>query len=285
MNDKLVGDLAGLSQPLTKLIDAISSGIGNLYEPTHIRRKAKADADAQLILTEAEIKAEELKRRRDERVEFRELRRQENIENIIARTVKELPENVDEKPVDEDWVFQFFELCQDVSNDEMQSLWSKLLAGEVTRPGSYSLRTLNLIKMMKREDAALFTKFCNYIWGDDGHKGGIVYFVTDAIDDLIEAKGVSFLSMLHLQAIGLVEMNNVYTTLYKDNPTNIFYFGKEYLVKPIKKGSAQIKSRVLTDIGQELAPICGAQADEEYLQALKKSLLSEGVSLEACNGW
>lgn len=39
-----IKDLAGLSQPLTKLVEVISIGIGKLYEPAHIKRMANAKA-------------------------------------------------------------------------------------------------------------------------------------------------------------------------------------------------------------------------------------------------
>ena len=31
-----IKDLVGLSQPLTKLVEVVSQGIGTVYEPTHI---------------------------------------------------------------------------------------------------------------------------------------------------------------------------------------------------------------------------------------------------------
>src|SRR5947209_1282777 len=42
-------ELTGLSKPLCKLIDAVQAGIGMLYQPTHIRRGARAKADAALL--------------------------------------------------------------------------------------------------------------------------------------------------------------------------------------------------------------------------------------------
>ncbi|MGL3176384.1 hypothetical protein [Escherichia coli] len=39
--------LSGLSEPGTKLIEKISDAIGVLYEPTRIRKKAKAEAEAK----------------------------------------------------------------------------------------------------------------------------------------------------------------------------------------------------------------------------------------------
>lgn len=39
-----IKDLAGLSQPLTKLVEVVAQGLGTVYEPIHIKRMAKARA-------------------------------------------------------------------------------------------------------------------------------------------------------------------------------------------------------------------------------------------------
>lgn len=39
-----IGDLVGLSKPLTKLLEIIESGVGKWYAPWHIKRIAKANA-------------------------------------------------------------------------------------------------------------------------------------------------------------------------------------------------------------------------------------------------
>ena len=52
--------MKGASKAFIALIDAVSRGIGTLYEPTHIKRVAKADAEAMLIHAEAEKKKNEI---------------------------------------------------------------------------------------------------------------------------------------------------------------------------------------------------------------------------------
>ena len=47
-------DIKPLAEPLKKLIDSVSKGIGRLYKPTGIVREAKAQAQANLILAHAE---------------------------------------------------------------------------------------------------------------------------------------------------------------------------------------------------------------------------------------
>ena len=51
---KSVIDLSGLAEPVKVLIEKISSGAGVWYEPTRIRRRAKAKADEKTIMAGAE---------------------------------------------------------------------------------------------------------------------------------------------------------------------------------------------------------------------------------------
>ena len=43
-------------------------------------------------------------------------------------------------------------------NLEMQLIWAQLLAGEVAEPGTFSLRTLQLVRNLQESDARLFRK-------------------------------------------------------------------------------------------------------------------------------
>ena len=76
-------DLNGLAEPATKLIEAVSSAIGVLYEPRRIREKAKAEGDAAVILALKGEEVQEINVRATERLAIKELRRQRHIESIV----------------------------------------------------------------------------------------------------------------------------------------------------------------------------------------------------------
>jgi hypothetical protein len=208
MTDKSVSlvNLDGLSEPLAKLVEAIRSGCGVLYEPTQIRRRAKADADASLIKMKADLAIRDLAARAEERVKAKELRRQQNIESIVEQAAQFLPETVSSEKVDEDWTVQFFENCQDVGNEEMQSLWAKLLAGEVAKPGSFSLRTLQIVKTMSKDDAELFTRFSSYVWQDKDSPEMCAHLYTLAIIKYLQLKHIYHSTFLHLETVGLLNL-------------------------------------------------------------------------------
>lgn len=70
---------------------------------------------------------------------------------------------------DEDWFARFINIAKDIHSDELQTIWGKILAKEVIRPHSVSLRTLDVLKNISGEEARFFQQLMPYIIsiGDD----------------------------------------------------------------------------------------------------------------------
>ena len=95
-------------------------------------------------------------------MQFSTARRLRNVGSVVEQAreaigEKEVP---DEEPND-DWTARFFSHAQDVSSEELQTLWAKVLAGEVGRPGSTSLRTLSLLRDLDQITARKFRTLCS----------------------------------------------------------------------------------------------------------------------------
>ena len=123
-------DLKPLAGFGNKLINAVERATG----PWIRRREAQADAEAKVVLAKADAEAKEIGFRVSERLSYLEARRQRNIEAITAGALRAWPADISGEPVKEDWVAQFFNLAQDVGDEQMQSLWARLLAGEGSAP-------------------------------------------------------------------------------------------------------------------------------------------------------
>src|SRR5262245_30227176 len=85
---------------------------------------ARAEAEAAIIRSEAEVIAVGVAERARRRNEWLVNRRQENIESITGLALKFLPEAVEPEPVNPDWTVRFFRSCEGVSDELMQSLWA-----------------------------------------------------------------------------------------------------------------------------------------------------------------
>ncbi|WP_341782795.1 DUF2806 domain-containing protein [Pseudomonas putida] len=282
-NDFSLIDLKGLSEPLTKLVDSVSKGIGVLYEPIAKVRNAKADAASMLILADAKEKVDELTYRALERVTYQAVRRQRNIDSIVHGAAKYLPDEVSTEEVDEDWLVNFFNLGQDVGNDEMQIIWSKLLAGEVARPGSFKARTVNAVKSLSAEEANLFTVLCGFSFKIDGGEWVLPIFSHDFFS-YIRANGFSVASEVHLKSIGLLSANEIwYGSSRSDRKIPLEYHSTEFLAFPDESEDDDddyddddddeiqggfIQAFPFTETGMELARIAGGKPDFNYLKIL-----------------
>jgi len=278
-------DLKPLSEPVVKLIESVQKAVGTLWDPTRIRKKAKADADAIIEQARAEAKAaliradgdarvRDLELRMEHRINLLELRRQRNIESIISQAAHQLPESVTDEETDEDWMIQFFNHCQDIGNEEMQKLWARLLAGEVAQPGSYSLRTLNTVRMLRQSDAAMFRLFCNYCW-----MGGCHYY-TDQTDALLKCRGLPYATFLHMQALGLLHAEvGLVNELGPSKVILTLYHGHRHRLSNPQDRAKSLRTRALTDIGLELASLCDCESDEEYYSILVDSWEKDGIEV------
>jgi len=268
-NGNSIINLGDLAKPATVLIEKVSNALGVLYEPRRIRKKAEAEAEAEKIKALAGIELTEIQQRGIERLVQQEARKQENIESITAQAASQLPPNANTEALEEDWIAHFFDKCEKVSNKEMQSLWSRLLAGEATTPGTYSKRTVDFVATMDRKDAELFTKFSQFTW----MIGEPIPLVFDASDEIYTKNGINFSSLKHLDSIGLISFESVsgYKRHGYGKNTVIFYFGQPTLVEFPKEKDNEIElgKTLFTQAGKELVTICGARRNQEFYEYAK----------------
>jgi hypothetical protein len=100
-------------------------------------------------------------------------RKQSNREAVAAEAVSELktdpPVGTEApnptEPPNEDWLNVFERFAEDASTERMQGLWGRVLAGEIRRPGRFSLRTLRFLSEFSQSDAELFAELSQYAVG------------------------------------------------------------------------------------------------------------------------
>ena len=113
----------------------------------HIIADAQAKARAMLVSPDSKVEGElDFAHTITQRIQFQEEKRQSNIESVVRQTASELEDKrVEDHDPDHDWTARFFSDIQDVSNQATQLLYAKILAGEVERPGSTSIKALSLL--------------------------------------------------------------------------------------------------------------------------------------------
>jgi len=280
-------NLGDLSKPADTLIKKVSVAIGGMFEPWQIRRVAKAKAEADLIKVRSEIEITDLHRRAMRRFVEEEASRQENMESITVRSLPLLGENSDPSRMDDDWVTNFFDKARIVSDQEMQDLWAKVLAGEANAPGTYSKRTVNALGDLDKKDAELLQALCGFGWRINKKFAPLVF---ELQHEVYTKQGITFESLTHLDSIGLINFSNISGYTFNGVPKTLIvsYYDQplQVTMEREKDNKLPIGHAILTKIGNELSSVCrkrGVKGFFDYVKGQWKQYICEDDRSSAPN--
>lgn len=276
-----------LVSPTEKLIASVQGAIGKIYEPRYVKKMADAKAHEILVLGEAmrnmcdipiaynkdclELNTkdtDEFIKRTQSRMAYQELVKQQNIESVVSQSYDLLNGGPDitSEPVDNDWLLRFFNSVQNVSNDEMQKIWAKILAGEIQSPGSFSLRTLECLRNLSQREALSFQKILSFATNANDNSIVIPYYF-----DILKNYGIKFKDLLMLDEAGLLQLkegSSIQNEAGKGE-TIIMEGGNNYEVtissRDGKKHEFVMPIIVFTSAGCELSTFLDEEFNMDYL--------------------
>lgn len=315
MEDKDILGVGKAIDGVDKLLNTVGRWLGWCLEPWHQKRLAAAKADG--IITEARAWAEaekilskgqgsypelfsselldqfnegiqKLAQRAGRRVQHQELKREANRTRIIQYAIDEIrnEKNISPEEVDEDWITNFFNQAQDVSNEQMQSLWGRILAGEVRNPSFFSFKTLNILKSISSKDANLFSKYASCMINNAD-----IYRIKNFCD---------YNEMLYL--IDLELLNPVISS-------RCYYYKEQHLNEPLfltigtrvqtpsaiptyyplivkfhaeSPSQISIPSYVLSQSGRELSALIETKPNQEYIHEVVATFKKQRVDVFTC---
>ena len=174
----------------------------------------------------------------------------------------------------------------------MQSLWAKVLAGEVQRPGSTSIQALSLLRNLDQATAKLFEKLCSACVSlrPDGNQfidARVPSLGGNAGHNALEKYGLYFDNLNALNEHGLVISDYHSNYNYRlcvglfpseQNPVKVcvpFGFqGRNWVLLPTTERAIDQELKIhgvaLTRSGQELSRIVDLAPMNEYTQALTR---------------
>lgn len=263
-------DLGGIGEAAGKLIEKVAGGIGGAFAPTQLVRMAKAQAEADLIAAKSEIAISDIQRRALGRLVAEEAKKQSNIEDITKEAITFLKDNSRPEKMDDDWVSNFFEKSRVVSDKEMQSLWSQLLASEANSPGSVSKRAVNLLADLDKGDAELFSRLCNLGWRMGGNYIPLLFGESDSI---ALRNGLNYEALGHLESLGLIRLTSpgefVLNFIGDKVILPINYFDKTLTLEFNASTPLKVGKILLTKTGGQIARVASTGPIEgvfEYVQ-------------------
>jgi hypothetical protein len=277
--DLTSGLLKGATDVAKVFVEKVSEGIGGLYKPHQIVRIAKAEAKAQIIAANARVEIGEIEQRAAQRWIAEETKKQENIESITRQAIPLLDETAKPESMEGDWIANFFEKSRLTSDEQIQTLWSKVLAGEANNPGKFSRRTVNLLADLDKQDALLFSQLCNFMWS----VGQPLVFDTSA--DIYTKNGLNFGLLSHLDSLGLIKFENISDFTYQRVPKPIAIGYQGRFLRIAKRSSSEehqdipIGKVMFTGAGTQLSTIVHITPIAGFFEYVKDVLSQRGYEV------
>lgn len=254
--------------------------VEKVMEPTLIRRRSVAVAAAKIEQATADAKVADILARAEYRQTKLAIDRQKNLEAIIEQAAGVLPETVNDEPVDPDWTAHFWDCAQDTSNEQVSMLWSKILANEVSKPGSFSRQTVNIVKLLTTEDAQHFAKLCQFSLDEDWLQGNCLYQYEHRSSSFPQP--LTFTVLNNLDSLGLIRFDYIGQIVCECTPEQArlcHYHGRGIAPRYrrvstsadglSRSGQMEIGRVCMTKAGRELSTLVERRYEEEVWSHLK----------------
>ena len=334
---------ANLNIPaIEKLIEYTASGIGSIAAPLLAPWKAGREAKAKKIAARGEIEVRKIlvEGRADtmqiiasahaeargilvspnslvegeieigdaiaQRIQFQEEKRHSNIRAVVQQAAVELGDNeVPDIEPNHDWVARAFNEIQDVSSEEMQRWWAKVLTGEIQRPGSVSLLALDILRNLDQSAAVLFRRFCSLCVlvapdGDTIVEARVPSLGGNASDNALKEYGLGFHELNVLNEHRLIISDYHSWRDYKpflgikgnsSSSPSLFIpittQGQHWILSPTmyytRSKDFKVHGVALTHSGRNLLKIVDIEPAKEYLHGLKSFFMRYGISMSETN--
>lgn len=199
-------NLDGLSDVAIKLLDMISKTVGWVVTP----KGKRADFIEGLEVYKKSILEDDnltgIEKGQKISLSRMELRKYINQGKIISIAVENLENKAEPKRVDVDWLNAFFSYAENISSEEMQYIWGKLLAAKVNGNDGINKKVLQIFSCIESEDISTFCEICSMTF-DNVERAlscyPFIYIVKSP--SYYNARGIRRYHLASLDNLGLIE--------------------------------------------------------------------------------
>ena len=209
------------------------------------------------------------------------VRREISIAKAVLHAEEEL-RNDTTPPTDErisdDWLLRWRDYAAGVSSEELQSIWGKVLAGEVKSPGRYSLPTLEFLRNLSQEEAKAIERISPFVVADVIFRG----------DSVLTSEGIKFGDLLVLQELGvLTGIESIGLQMEWDCKGSASFtkaltcHGKLLLVTdPDPNKVLGLRVCTVTAIGKQVLQLGSFQPNEKMLREMGEAIKAKGFEVQ-----
>lgn len=264
--NKVMNDIVDIRKPLDILKNALlDSCPGNHLD---VLEKWFVNLDQRLLVAQTDItniaylKNECAKEINEVIHSRRDVREISNIVSVYSFAINEFKKlsGVGFENLAPDWATAFYDSAKDSSDEEIQVLWGKILAGEIAHHGKFYKRTLSILKNMESIEAEHFVELVPLLIA----KETVPVFIFQ------NNEFFQYNDLRTLMDCGIVNSSEG-TSTYKLDDMKISGFNLVALNNDVNEIS--IDSFSLTDAGLQLCQLIDCNyADENYVKQLAERL-------------
>lgn len=212
-------------------------------------------------------------------------RKIENLENILAKAIDFCLDDSKSGNIDPDWFFNFIQMAEDIHSPVMQELWGKIFAVETAKSGSFSLKTLALLKRLTHKDALLFRHAVNLSCRRKGEtspklltgyaqKVGVwsLFQKNKTLQINLAEFGLGYPELLSLMDLGLIHTSEIESSELLMEQIDQWQCGGQNLQLKVKKAGTTLTYYKFTHIGTELLKLVTRNKNDKYASVLKNTL-------------
>lgn len=256
-------------------ISVVSSVVGGLFTTIFLRRNTSV-AEFEKIKNGQfkEVADSLLKAGKMTYVEYYQASNFLEVAKKADKYYSEIHHDNNNANYDFDWFVRFYEAVGNISDEVMQDLWAKLLAGEVAEPSSFSLKTIDVLRNLSKQDAELFSLICSHSVMTRGQNFLPHY------DTYLEKHNIYYTDIMKLNEQGLIFNDGTigFSMSIGQNP-NVLFWNND-LVMTIESSDDKnieihIKTHPFTKAGQELAVLVSKSVSEENFIELAKEIANK----------
>ena len=206
------------------------------------------------------------------------VREQQNRESVARKFLNRLAESPKDEDtssdIDDDWLTAFWRLAETKTSHDVQELLARLLASEVTKPGSVSPTTLQTLSVLTSDLGKAFERLCR-LSIDDGDSVYVIHPQVFAFLNMgpLEEFGISYEDLFELDGAGLIRSAETlllnYAKSEDQKPELVDFAG---VSATIDLAGKQVHLIQFTRAGKELRRLIALVPVSAYANALKKRL-------------
>lgn len=222
----------------------------------------------------------------DRREYIKRQRKLENLQKVLDKALdfcvdSELSENIDI-----DWFFSFVDMAESVYSPEMQELWGKIFTVEVSKPGTFSIRTLKTLKELTQRDAHIFRIAVGMAARKKGEFSPKIlygYYQKPSFFSMLSLQknhqlnlaefGLAYPDILSLMEAGLIYNAEIESSELSVHRRGEWRIGKHGFHLGPRRGGLFLNYYKFTATGEELSKLVSSLPSEQYWQAIQNLLI------------